>query len=295
MAWNQNFGEGANPGTNNTGWRDNFNGGWAAGDWTGNHNAQILAEKLVASGGSLSQTERDKAPDHLKPVIDVVKAAVKPRGAQVVGAPAGGGALTGTAPVVHVTPEVLQAAKRTLTQLPQVTGLSGFTWGGVGQALQNLWAGGSTRHPLAPNPAKHEQGVVAGHKIVHDLGWSPMEIMENIYGDAEFLTPTWFYSWSKQVADWQKTAEANNVPGPKDVLDSLHSGTVPYGSTPSPGDPFYEAGLTVRNWAAEKWTQAEAGWNQLVTFANAAVPKANTAPGPANPYAGNSPYSYPFN
>lgn len=26
-------------------WRDNFNGGWAAGDWTGNHNRAIAAER----------------------------------------------------------------------------------------------------------------------------------------------------------------------------------------------------------------------------------------------------------
>jgi hypothetical protein len=31
MAWNQNFGEGANQSTNNQAWRDNFNGGQAAG------------------------------------------------------------------------------------------------------------------------------------------------------------------------------------------------------------------------------------------------------------------------
>lgn len=295
MAWNQNFGEGANQGTNNTAWRENFNAGWAAGDWTGNHNAQILAEKLVASGGSLSQTERDKAPEHLKPVIDVVKAATKPRGAQVVGGGAGTGGITGNAPVVHITPEVVQAAKRTLTQLPQVSGLNGFTWGGVGQALQNLWAGGGNAHPLAANPKKHEQAIVGGHNVVHDLGWSPMEVIEDIWGDAEFLTPTWFYSWGKMLADTQKTAEAANLPGPKDALDALHTGQVPNMATPTAGDPFWDAGQAVRNWATDTWSQAETGWNTMVTWANNAVPKANTSPGAANPYAGTSPFSYPFN
>lgn len=293
MAWNQDFGAGANPGTNNTAWRENFNAGWAAGDFTGNHNAQILAEKLVKSGGSLSQTERDNAPANLKPVIDVIGATVKPRpGAQTVGGPAGGGALTGQAPVVHITPEVLAAAKRTLTQLPQVTGLNGFTWGGVGAALTNLWAGGPNAHPLATAPKKHEQAIVGGHNVVHDLGWSPMEVIEDIWGDAEFLTPTWFYSWGKMLADTQKTAEAANLPGPKDALDALHSGQTNYTATPTQGDPFWDAGNTVRNWAQDKWKEAEGGWNSLVTFANNAVPLSNSSPGPRNPYANSN--AYPF-
>lgn len=29
-------------------WRDNFNGGWAAGDWTGNHNRSIASERYDA-------------------------------------------------------------------------------------------------------------------------------------------------------------------------------------------------------------------------------------------------------
>nr|QJB21572.1 MAG: DNA pilot protein [Microvirus sp.] len=52
MAWNQDFGEGANPGSGyaQQSWRDSFNGGKAAGDWTGNHNARIDAERDVFQG-----------------------------------------------------------------------------------------------------------------------------------------------------------------------------------------------------------------------------------------------------
>lgn len=56
MAWNQDFGEGANPGSGfaQQSWRDSFNGGKAAGDWTGNHNARLDAERAAFGGATWS-------------------------------------------------------------------------------------------------------------------------------------------------------------------------------------------------------------------------------------------------
>lgn len=47
MAWNQDYGEGANPGSTREqqSWRDSYNGGQAAGDWTGNTNARLDSER----------------------------------------------------------------------------------------------------------------------------------------------------------------------------------------------------------------------------------------------------------
>lgn len=60
MAWNQDYGEGARPGTEyeQQSWRDYYNNGMAAGDWTGNHNARIAAERAAFGttwSGSSSQ------------------------------------------------------------------------------------------------------------------------------------------------------------------------------------------------------------------------------------------------
>jgi len=54
MAWNQDFGEGANPGSGyeQQSWRDSYNGGRAAGDWTGNHNERLDAEREAFQGAT---------------------------------------------------------------------------------------------------------------------------------------------------------------------------------------------------------------------------------------------------
>jgi hypothetical protein len=56
MAWNQDFGAGANPGSTyeQQSWRDSYNGGRAAGDWTGNHNARLDAERQAFQGATWS-------------------------------------------------------------------------------------------------------------------------------------------------------------------------------------------------------------------------------------------------
>lgn len=56
MAWNQDFGEGANPGTTHMqqSWRDSYNDGEAAGDWTGNTNARLEAERDAFQGATWS-------------------------------------------------------------------------------------------------------------------------------------------------------------------------------------------------------------------------------------------------
>lgn len=56
MAWNQDFGAGANPGSTyeQQSWRDNFNGGRAAGDWTGNNNQRLDNERAAFQGGTWS-------------------------------------------------------------------------------------------------------------------------------------------------------------------------------------------------------------------------------------------------
>lgn len=56
MAWNQDFGEGANPGSGyeQQSWRDSYNGGQAAGDWTGNTNARLDSERDRFQGATWS-------------------------------------------------------------------------------------------------------------------------------------------------------------------------------------------------------------------------------------------------
>lgn len=56
MAWNQDYGEGANPGSTREqqSWRDSYNGGQAAGDWTGNTNARLDSERDRFQGATWS-------------------------------------------------------------------------------------------------------------------------------------------------------------------------------------------------------------------------------------------------
>lgn len=106
MAWNQDFGEGANPGSSyeQQSWRDSFNGGKAAGDWTGNHNARLDAER-AAFGTTWSGSSTQPSALQLAQSFVGSGPAV---GSVAAGGPANSGVGPGN-PLISTAPQVVTA------------------------------------------------------------------------------------------------------------------------------------------------------------------------------------------
>lgn len=70
-------------------------------------------------------------------------------------------------------------------------------------------------------PAKTTQIFVGGQPYTHDKGWSDAQDAEDRWGEAELLTPGWFYNWGVWGADtlagiggWAQDAK-QSYDGPK--------------------------------------------------------------------------------
>lgn len=54
------------------------------------------------------------------------------------------------------------------------------------------------------------RGRIGGYLIDADPSWSDMQVMEDRYGDAEFLDPMWFYKWGITGADTVRSLKSES-------------------------------------------------------------------------------------
>lgn len=54
-------------------------------------------------------------------------------------------------------------------------------------------------------PRPVTQVVISGANVIHDRGWSDAAEVEQRYGEAEFLSPSYFYGWGVTFADFKKS------------------------------------------------------------------------------------------
>lgn len=265
-------------------WRDNLNGGWAAGDWTGNHNQQIASDRADAGERNPDVLANLPADYRLRPVGAGKTASGS------VGQGASPSQSGGRNPVVMDDPQVRRSGST--LGVGQITG-SRVNFGAssadanFGQTFASALAAfskpGPNKHAW-DDPALHGQLYINGHKVVHDTGWSPAEEAENIYGDD--FSPATLYGWGKAWADLDATLAANGQVTTKQAYESTDFITGPFG----------QAGRDIRGWLDNTYSAADKAWNQMVQDVNKAVPPSYpSTPGPANPYAGSSPWSMPFN
>lgn len=168
----------------NQAWRDNFNDGWAAGDWTGNHNAVIAVEKAAESGqvvavpANVTAAQLQAAAQRYeKGPEKVVVSRSDPTAPVVANAP--GGKASGK-PVSFDKGGTLTVApsKQTSAQKKKAS-----------QVLTPAMEMGAT------------QILIGGRPTTVNTGWSDAGEVEQRYGEAEFLSPGWFYNWGVTIAD----------------------------------------------------------------------------------------------
>lgn len=174
-------------------WRDSYNSGRAAGDWTGGVNARLDDERSrfqgATEGGSSTQ------PSGLQ-LAQMIGAGV---GYRIVangsaghgpGAPmvvVGGSMGGGSSPVVNTSGP---GGGGVVTGKDPVAGTPGDPFNGKHQ------------------PKKITQLVIGGNLVPVDKGWSNAADAEDRWGEAEFLSPTWFYAWGVTAADgWKGTSD----------------------------------------------------------------------------------------
>lgn len=271
--------------SSNQAWRDNYNGGWAAGDWTGNHNAAIAWERAAA--GEDNAEIRERLPEGLTPAIISGGLTANPQG----GGPSGGSGDQGASPsqsggkrpVVMQDEQVARSARPTLFGSGTLS-MARVNFGqSVSDAMAKFSIRGENLQPWDDSPPGHSQLLVNGHKVVHDRGYSTGETAENIYGEGLVSEA---YSIAKAFADAEATARANGFPT---ITDR-------YNSTNAFIDPWAKAGRDVRTWLDSTYSAADKAWEEMVKTANEAVPPGYASePGHANPYSGGSPWSMPFN
>lgn len=259
----------------NQAWRDNFNGGWAAGDWTGNHNAQIAADRADAG---------ERNPEvlaHLPADYRVNPNPTGPnpnRGGNVGLGGSGGQGVSpsqsgkpGTsAPVVRVEPAVAQAGGKfkPTAGVGQITGDAGYWINKVKTDYNTMMGGGTASHPMVKEPMEHEQVIIGGWKIYHDPGWSPVEAVEGAWGEGDGITSaTFWYQPAKFMADVSYTLKQHGYPGIDQGVEWLTRMPEKMGT---------------------QWREDAIDWLQEN------VPMSGGEPGPVNSYAGNSPWSQPF-
>lgn len=257
--------------SSNQAWRDNFNGGWAAGDWTGNHNAQIASDRADAGERNpevLSYLPADYRlnPNPASPNPNRGGSGDQGASPSQSGKPGTGG------PVVPKDPQVAKAGGKFTPSgfgVGQISGAPGYWIDKIKTDYATLLGGGKNKQPMAGKPLEHEQAIVGGHNIVHDTGFSSVEVFETTYGEGDGLLPgpTSVYQWVKFAADMSETLAANGYPRLEQGVDWL---------TRVPN----EVGKAV-NRAGVDWLQQN-------------VPMVESDPLPRNPYGGNSPWSQPF-
>lgn len=272
-------------------WRDNYNGGWAAGDWTGNTNDRIAWER-AASGEDNSEI-RARLPEGLTPEMISGKSTSNANRGGSVGQGASPSQSGGRSPVIGEDPQVKRASgtsvigagKFTAARMNFGQGMVADTNFGqsVADALMRFSRPGSNKQEWDDKPAGHGQLYVNGHLVVHDRGWSTAEVAEDIYGDD--FSPATLYGWGKAFADMEATLAANGMTTVKQAYESTDKFT----------GPWEQAGRDIRGWAESTYGKADKAWNEMVQGVNKAIPPSYTSePMPANPYSGGSAWSMPF-
>lgn len=192
-------------------WRDNYNGGRAAGDITGNVNRRIDAERAQFGGHTVSGSSAQMSAAEW----------AASRGDTIEYVGAGGGfngyaVVTGGAPVPVRTTGVGAAtvvAGSTTGPGAAVVG-SGVTTG-PGAAVVG---GGPRRDGTGIQLPVDKPGLLmpvymAGHRMAMDRGWSNAEDGESRWGENEFLSPSWFHAWGVAGADtWANLNVENDGP-----------------------------------------------------------------------------------
>lgn len=261
-------------------WRDNFNGGWAAGDWTGTHNEQIASDRADAG---------ERNPDVLARLPEGYRLNPNPTGplAGKSGGSGGQGASPsqsgGRAPVMATDPQVVRASGSSIFQPGSLT-MARVNFGQkVADDIAYFSKPGGALQPWDDSPPGHVQLLINGHKVIHDRGWSMAADAEDLYGDD--FSPATLYGWGKAFADFNATLSANGYPTVPDYYNSTNSYT----------DPWSKAGRDVRSWMDSTYGKLDNAWNEMVQGVNKAIPPSYTSePMPANPYSGGSAWSMPF-
>lgn len=250
----------------NQAWRDNFNGGWAAGDWTGNHNAQIAADRADAGERNPEVLAHLPADYRLNPN----PASPNPNRGGSVGqgaspsqsgkpggsvGPSQSGKPGAGGPVVRVEPSVAQAGGKfkPTAGVGQITGDAGYWINKIKKDYNTMMGGGSAAHPMVDKPMEHEQVIIGGWKILHDPGWSPVEAVEGAWGEGDGITSaTFWYQPAKFLADVSYTLKHHGYPGLDEGVEWLTR--VPH-----------EAGKNIRqqalDWIEENKESQPVDWN----------------------------------
>lgn len=184
-------------------WRDNFNGGAAAGDWTGNTNARLDAER-DAFGTTWSGSSSEPS------ALELARSFVGRDGARGSG-------------------------------LGVVTSGGGSSGAGTGNrsvavgAPQDAGSGAGRRVVVGggDGPSKVTSVFTGGNEYPIDRGWSDAADAEDRWGEAEFLTPGWFYNWGVWSADTiqgakEYLARPNDPKQTRDLLEALPSAPSPW-------------------------------------------------------------------
>lgn len=161
-------------------WRDSYNGGVAAGDWTGNTNARITEERESFQGTTWSGSSTQ--PSALELAQSMVGSG------PAVGVVGGGSGATGDGPGNGTV------------------GHSAAPTGGAGR--QVVMTGGPLR---AVFKDEITQIMLGGDWYKPNPYFSDANEVENRLGDAEFLSPGWFANWSIALGDGVNVATGGRL------------------------------------------------------------------------------------
>lgn len=192
-------------------WRDSFNGGMAAGDWTGNTNARLAAERDAFQGATWSGSSTQPS------ALQLAKSMVGTGPA--LGAVASGHGSSGTGPgngVVATAPTVP-------TQGPG---------NGVVTTAPTVPTQGPGRRVVV-GPSSVTSVYAGGNEYPIDRGWSDAADAEDRWGEAELFSPSWFYNWGVWGADtlrgvqsWLETPD--NPQRTRGMLEALPTAPEPW-------------------------------------------------------------------
>lgn len=171
-------------------WRDNYNDGRAAGDWTGNVNARLDREREASGGFTNSGSSSEWSAREVEAMRNLGVGA--PSAAQGVGAP------QSTGPGNQVITQVPAG------QLP----VPGRPAGGTGPGSRLTFGGGGPFKPVLADQVTHFK--IGGWNMYPHLGTSNMAEVEDRWGDAEFLSPAWFASWTIAGNDVMNNLDSSN-------------------------------------------------------------------------------------
>lgn len=208
-------------------WRDSYNDGKAAGDWTGNVNARLDQERSDFQGATWSGSSSQLS------AIELARAMALPQSQQTASTgPGVAHAATGNGGAIITGPgSAAVASGRT-----QGAGAPGSV--GVGPRRSS----GTTSFQIPIDAPSKVMPIYSGGKQVSvNRGYSNVEDIETRWGDVEFLSPSFFEAWNVRAAD---------------MWEGIVNGPVP--DTPTASGLFpdvFETGRRIRNnfdgWVAD--------------------------------------------